>query len=142
VGRSAIALGLGAQVSGARVATIDYGADPSHDALLRENLARCGVADTVTVYRARSETVAETWTADVQLLFIDGWHDAEHIQRDLDAWLPHSADGGLLLFHDAHGAGWPDVDAAVDRLCDVGWASTRWELLGYDGTIAILRRTR
>jgi predicted O-methyltransferase YrrM len=45
--------------------------------------------------------VAPTWDAPIDLLFIDGDHAAEGVQRDWDDWHGFVAPGGHVLFHDA-----------------------------------------
>jgi hypothetical protein len=37
----------------------------------------------------------------IGLLFVDGLHDRNSVLRDIDAWEPHVATGGLAFFHDA-----------------------------------------
>ncbi|HEU4658158.1 MAG TPA: class I SAM-dependent methyltransferase [Capillimicrobium sp.] len=75
----------------------------------------------VTWHVALSHDVAPAWTAPIDLLFIDGDHAEEGVQRDWDDWHGHIAPGGHVLFHDARdgrpeGRGLPGPTAVVDRL--------------------------
>lgn len=46
--------------------------------------------------------VAQVWTQPIGLLFIDGSHDYESVRDDLNAWLPHVVNGGIVALHDTH----------------------------------------
>lgn len=48
----------------------------------------------------------------VDLLFIDGLHDAKSVTLDLERWTPRMNKGGLIIGHDYNQ---PDVKAAVDK---------------------------
>ncbi len=48
----------------------------------------------------------------VDLLFIDGLHDAKSVTLDLERWAPRMNPGGLIIGHDYNQ---PDVKAAVDK---------------------------
>jgi predicted O-methyltransferase YrrM len=50
---------------------------------------------------AFSHDVAPRWELPIDLLFIDGDHAAEGVQRDWDDWHRFVAPGGHVLFHDA-----------------------------------------
>lgn len=70
---------------------------------------------------AFSHDVAPGWTAPIDLLFIDGDHAQEGVQRDWDDWHGFVAPGGVVLFHDARlgqpdGRGLPGPTAVVDAL--------------------------
>jgi predicted O-methyltransferase YrrM len=128
MGRSAIAMAL----SGAVVTSIDN--DKTRIDAAVQNAALCGVWFKTIVGDSRA--VALDWRTPIDFLFIDGWHDAANVRADYHAWAPHVTGGSSIWFHDAHGAGWPDVQAVIDELIATG------ELLfdGYVGTIAKLRK--
>jgi predicted O-methyltransferase YrrM len=70
---------------------------------------------------AFSFDVAPRWSAQIDLLFIDGDHLQEGVQRDWDDWHGFIAPGGHVLFHDAregreHGRGLPGPTAVVNAL--------------------------
>lgn len=62
-----------------------------------------------------SATIASTWTKTVDVIFIDGNHSYEGCKADIDAWLPHMAKNGVMLFHDCDANG-PGVERAVKEL--------------------------
>lgn len=73
-----------------------------------------------------------SWT--IELLFIDGDHHRAGLEADIDAWLPHVAPMGYILFHDYGTNDWPDVKAVVDeRMKDQLW-------LGKYNTIIAFRK--
>jgi hypothetical protein len=128
MGRSAIAMGL----SGAHVVTIDN--DSGRLEAAHHFAKLCKVS--LTVACGDSRDFAQTWDDPIAFLFIDGWHDAENVRADYQAWAPHVIPGGSIWFHDAYGAGWPDVHALIDKLV----ASGALVLDGYVGTIAKCRK--
>ncbi len=109
------------------------------------NVLAMGVAGKVRPINLPSLTVASTWTEPISLLFIDGDH--AQVQADLDAWLPHVMDGGLVAFHDIYDAGITATIAGSDGLveierCDltavfrkgnVPVAETKYERYEYNG---------
>lgn len=50
--------------------------------------------------RDKSVDVAARWAQPLELIFIDGNHDYEHVRADIDAWWPHVKAGGILCGHD------------------------------------------
>ncbi|WP_109506328.1 class I SAM-dependent methyltransferase [Nocardioides speluncae] len=105
LGRSAVVLGLAAR-PGVKVVAVDpflpdwrYGRADSQ-ALLRENLAKAGVAGRVEVHAVTSEAARATWSGPVNLVYVDGGHSYWACRDDLGwaSWVP--ADGHVLV-HDA-----------------------------------------
>jgi hypothetical protein len=128
MGRSAIAMAM----SGAHVITIDSDGDRLATAYHFAKLCKVRL----TTAHGDSRDFAETWHDPIAFLYIDGWHDSENVRADYGAWAPHVVPGGSIWFHDAYGAGWPDVHALIDELV----ASGELELEGYVGTIAKCRK--
>jgi len=69
---------------------------------------------------ALSHEVARTWSAEVDLVFIDGDHSEEGCERDWLDWHPFVAPGGCVVFHDARadepgGRGLPGPTSVVNR---------------------------
>lgn len=105
LGRSAVILGLAAR-PGVRVVAIDpflpdwrYGREDT-EAMLRENLARAGVADRVEVRAVTSEAARAAWSGSVDLVYVDGGHSYWACRDDL-GWARWVPPGGHVLVHDA-----------------------------------------
>ncbi|MCD0482521.1 class I SAM-dependent methyltransferase [Streptacidiphilus sp. ASG 303] len=121
-GRSAILLAAAARAAGTVALTVDHhrGSEEQqpgweyHDATLvdpevgrmdtlprfRRTLHAAGLEDHVVALVGRSPQVAAVWGSPVGLVFIDGGHTDEHATADYEGWVPHLADGGLLVVHD------------------------------------------
>ncbi|HEY8583424.1 MAG TPA: class I SAM-dependent methyltransferase [Capillimicrobium sp.] len=100
----------------------------------------------VTWHVALSQDVAPTWTAPIDLLFIDGDHSAEGVRRDWDDWHGFVAPGGHVLFHDARlgqheGRGLPGPTSVVDGLLrGPGGPPAGWQIAAeVDRTVAVRR---
>lgn len=130
MGRSTIALAMGA--NGNKVNTFDNDRERLEAAEIN---AKRNKVRFITGY-GDSRDFAVDWAFPIRLLFIDGWHDAENVRADYAAWAPHVIPNGSIWFHDAYGAGWPDVHALIDELV----ASEALVLDGYVGTIAKCRK--
>lgn len=98
--------------------------DPANKQQQRAHLIACGVDHLVTSIQGYSWDV-DLPTEPVGLLWVDGAHDQESVQRDIDRWTPLVASGGYIAFDD-YGAKCPGVDRAVDKLMEQdGW--TEWD---------------
>jgi predicted O-methyltransferase YrrM len=62
--------------------------------------------------RGFSTDIAENFTEEIDLLFLDGDHSYEQCRRDVIAWLPHLKPGGYIIFHDY---GWAEGVKSVVR---------------------------
>lgn len=51
-------------------------------------------------WQGDSSEIAKNYDWSVKVLFIDGDHTYEGCKADIDAWYPHMAEGGVMLFHD------------------------------------------
>lgn len=73
------------------------------------------VDDTVFI-QSDSTIAAELWgeteKREINVLFIDGDHTYEGCKADIDAWYPHMARDGVMLFHDCDATS-PGVEKAV-----------------------------
>jgi hypothetical protein len=93
---------------------------------------------------ALSHEVAEDWSGEIDLLFIDGDHSREGCELDWRRWSPHVAPGGRVVFHDARadqpgGRGLPGPTSLVSELfrsgrCP-GWTIERED----DRSVAVRR---
>ncbi|GAI10439.1 unnamed protein product, partial [marine sediment metagenome] len=62
-----------------------------------------------------SKEVGKLWIGgEVDLVFIDGDHSEEGCAGDIDAWLPHVKDGGIIALHDYESDNWPWVQRVVN----------------------------
>jgi predicted O-methyltransferase YrrM len=121
-GKSAVYLGAAAQELGTILYTIDHHrgseemqsgwdhhdkdlVDPNTglmDSLpfFKETMAKAKLEDVVVALVGDSSTIAQDWTTQVGLVFIDGAHSEEPARRDYEAWAPKIARGGFLAIHD------------------------------------------
>jgi hypothetical protein len=51
-----------------------------------------------------SQELAKRWDKKISLLLIDGDHSYEGVMADLESWLPHMKESGVILMHD-HNSG-------------------------------------
>ena len=103
LGRSALVL---ASARRGRLVAVDpfpaewrYG-QPGTREHFEANLAAAGVRDRVDLRVARSTDLRRSWTEPIDLLYIDGKHDARTVSDDL-RWSSYVRDGGVVLVHDA-----------------------------------------
>ena len=91
---------------------------------------------------ALSHEVAEHWSGEVDLVFIDGDHSEAGCELDWSSWHRFVAVGGRVVFHDARadqpgGRGLPGPTAVVARHFR-GAASAEWEMLAEaDRTVVV-----
>ena len=130
-GRSTLCLAAGASLRPeTRVFTVDPHVYGTHEELL-ENLEHFDALDIVEPICAPSTTAAESWTAGLRVLFVDGDHREAAVDADLDAWLPHLMPGGFLLLHDSAGpSAFPGPAAVVKRRVTPGSEFDRIDTLG------------
>jgi FkbM family methyltransferase len=79
-----------------------------------QNVMSLGLAEKVRPINLPSLDVAKIWTEPISFLWIDGNH--VEVAADLDAWMPHVVDGGLVGVHDNNG---PMIIAAVTARDDI-----------------------
>lgn len=75
-------------------------AGPSVRTALEANLERFGVGDRVDVRPVTSREARATWSAPVDVLYVDGKHDYRTVVDDL-RWARHVRPGAPVLVHDA-----------------------------------------
>jgi predicted O-methyltransferase YrrM len=51
-------------------------------------------------YHEPSQELAKRWDKKIDVLLIDGDHSFEGVMADLESWLPHMKEGGVILMHD------------------------------------------
>ena len=121
-GKSAVYLGAAAREGGTVAFTVDHhrGSEENqagwehHDASLvdarsgrmdtlptfRRTIEDAGLEDVVVAVIGDSTTIARHWGTPLGLCFIDGGHAFDVALADYEAWSPHVAPGGVLVFHD------------------------------------------
>ena len=68
----------------------------------------------IEAVRKESSVATEIVKDEIDLLFIDGWHEYKHVLNDVNAWLPKMAKNGIIVMHDY---GWaPGVQKVVKEL--------------------------
>jgi predicted O-methyltransferase YrrM len=75
----------------------DY--SPTWDNFL-SNIDQYGVKNIITPIRATSENAANSFNEPIELIFIDGLHDYQSVEKDFNMWFPKVIDGGIMAFHD------------------------------------------
>jgi predicted O-methyltransferase YrrM len=108
-----------------------------------ENVARAGFARLVNPLPGMSGDVAEKWTGEIDLLFIDGDHSYEAVLSDFVGWSKFVKPGGYVCFHDvSYGPNsfgkWHEgpklvVEGIVKRDAD-------WEAVGLFHSLFVARR--
>lgn len=102
-------------------------------------------APRVRWYVALSEEVAEHWSGEADVVFIDGDHSEAGCELDWISWREHVPVGGRVVFHDARasrvgGRGLPGPTAVVDRHFRSAEAVPGWEIAAEaDRTVAVRR---
>ncbi|MFP8941187.1 class I SAM-dependent methyltransferase [Streptomyces fenghuangensis] len=66
----------------------------------RRTLHAAGLEEYVVALVGRSPRAASVWGGRLGLVFVDGGHTDEHARADYEGWVPHLAEGGLLVIHD------------------------------------------
>jgi hypothetical protein len=109
--------------------------------VLRHAVARDGPR--IVWHIARSSEVAERWSDDVDLVFIDGDHSAAGCALDWECWSPFVVPGGHVVFHDARsdqpdGRGLPGPTAVVNSRFRGPGALSGWAIVAEaDRTVAV-----
>jgi MMP 1-O-methyltransferase len=121
-GKSAVYLGAAARAGGTVLFSVDHhrGSDENqagwehHDPevvdpatgrmdtlpFFRRTIERAGLEDAVVAIVGDSAVIARHWRTPLGLVFVDGGHALDVVLADYQAWSPHVAAGGVLVFHD------------------------------------------
>lgn len=87
-------------------------------------------------YHGDSKDIGLIWgIGDIDAIFIDGDHSRDGITGDINAWLPHVKQNGLIILHDYGSNDWPEVKHVADKLL------CQQTPLSQVGTIKVYRRT-
>lgn len=69
-------------------------------------------------FQGNSQDIAKVWEgSEINVLFIDGDHTYEGCKADINAWYPHMANKGVMLFHDADETS-PGVVQAIEEFAE------------------------
>ena len=84
-----------------------------------------------TLHKMLSETLAARWSASIDFLHVDGWHDMPGIEPDCRLWLPFLKSGGIAAFHDSD---CPPVAECIAKYC------AGWQKVGEAGRTTVWRK--
>lgn len=102
-------LAAGAQVTGARVVTVDaYAGETGKEDREAFEFFMGSSGYEVDQFVGDVADVGNHWSGPIGLLFHDANHDIDVVQRDLWAWERHVIDGGWFAVHDYYGSIWVD----------------------------------
>jgi predicted O-methyltransferase YrrM len=68
----------------------------------KNNIKKAGADEIVVPIVKRSEDAVKGWNIPVEVIFIDGSHEFEDVEKDFTLWDPHVIEGGLIIFHDTN----------------------------------------
>ncbi len=161
-GKSAVYLGAAARAAGALLFSVDHhrGSEENqagwehHDAELvdpatgrmdtlpffRRTIERAGLEDVVVAVVGDSPAIAAHWRTPLGLVFIDGGHALDVVLADYEAWSPHVAAGGVLVFHDVFEDP-RDGGQAPFEVWKRAVASGMFTPVSTTGSLRVLRRT-
>jgi MMP 1-O-methyltransferase len=106
----------------------------------RRTIERAGLEEVVVAVVGDSSAIAAHWRTPLGLVFVDGGHALDVVLADYEAWSPHVAAGGVLVFHDV----FEDPRDGGQAPFDV-WkravASGMFTPVSTTGSLRVLRRT-
>jgi predicted O-methyltransferase YrrM len=160
-GKSAVYLGAAARAGGTVVFSVDHhrGSEENqagwvhHDPevvdaetgrmdtlpFFRRTIERAGLEDAVVAVVGDSSTIAEHWRTPLGLVFVDGGHALDVVLADYEAWSPHVAADGALVFHDVFEDP-PDGGQAPFEVWKRAVASGHFAPVSTTGSLRVLRR--
>lgn len=77
--------------------------------------------ENITLIEGDSGEVSKDFSQTVDLLFVDGNHMKDGIERDCEMWLPKITKGGIAVFHDYYNSDFPSIAPTVDEATSKGW---------------------
>ena len=92
-----------------------------------------------------SQQAVKSWNSSIDLLFIDGDHDASAVRQDWADWSRFVVPGGLVLFHDARvfENGWTTSDYGPVRVVNDSFRSGRingWRIVDEVDSLVVVKR--
>jgi predicted O-methyltransferase YrrM len=105
----------------------------------RRTIDRAGLEDAVVAVVGDSPVIAANWRTPLGLVFVDGGHALDVVLADYEAWSPHVAAGGVLVFHDVFEDP-RDGGQAPFEVWKRAVASGLFEPVSTTGSLRVLRR--
>jgi MMP 1-O-methyltransferase len=161
-GKSAVYLGAAARAGGTVLFSVDHhrGSEENqagwehHDPevvdpdtgrmdtlpFFRRTIERARLEDAVVAVVGDSSVIAANWRTPLGLVFVDGGHALEVVLADYEAWSPHVAAGGALVFHDVFEDP-RDGGQAPFEVWKRAVASGLFTPVSTTGSLRVLRRT-
>jgi MMP 1-O-methyltransferase len=161
-GKSAVYLGAAARARGTVLFSVDHhrGSEENqagwehHDPevvdpdtgrmdtlpFFRRTIERAGLEDAVVAVVGDSPVIAANWRTPLGLVFVDGGHALDVVLADYEAWSPHVAAGGVLVFHDVFEDP-RDGGQAPFEVWKRAVASGLFTPVSTTGSLRVLRRT-
>jgi predicted O-methyltransferase YrrM len=106
----------------------------------RRTIERAGLEDVVVGVVGDSSAIAAHWRTPLGLVFVDGGHALDVVLADYEAWSPHVAAGGVLVFHDVFEDP-RDGGQAPFEVWTRAVASGMFTPVSTTGSLRVLRRT-
>jgi predicted O-methyltransferase YrrM len=106
----------------------------------RRTIERAGLEDAVVAVVGDSPAIATHWRTPLGLVFVDGGHALDVVLADYEAWSPHVAAGGVLVFHDVFEDP-RDGGQAPFEVWKRAVASGMFTPVSTTGSLRVLRRT-
>jgi MMP 1-O-methyltransferase len=161
-GKSAVYLGAAARAGGTVLFSVDHhrGSEENqagwehHDPevvdpdtgrmdtlpFFRRTIERAELEDAVVAVVGDSPVIAANWRTPLGLVFVDGGHALDVVLADYEAWSPHVAAGGVLVFHDVFEDP-RDGGQAPFEVWKRAVASGLFTPVSTTGSLRVLRRT-
>lgn len=102
--------------------SVDYHEEETHIGSLsceRSNMREAGFLDDLRYEQLQgfSAEIGKAWDRDkVDMVFVDAGHSYAACKGDIEAWMPHIREGGIIVFHDYWARYLYEVIEAVDEL--------------------------
>jgi MMP 1-O-methyltransferase len=128
-GKSAIWLASGSRDSSkVKVHCVDphtgspeHGPDVQTLAEFNSNIAKAGLQDLVVPLVMTSEEAVRNWDKKVELLFVDGNHEYEEVEKDMVSWFPYLTEGAIVALHDTTSCTRLDILLSETAFAFIGW---------------------
>lgn len=66
----------------------------------QDNLKKLNLLDKITHIREKSQIVGESFNENIELLFIDGFHQYDFVKKDFELFYPLIIENGYFILHD------------------------------------------